>query len=571
MKIRKKIFKMLKEHEWRLLGLLVLITFALGIVGFMRLGENFLNSFYYSLQLFVLQSSDNHKDINVHIHIARLLSPAVVAFATIKSFFNIFQKDLGLLRIKNHVVICGLSSESHILIQDLISRKMKVVLIESSASKQLHLNLRTEGTILINEFPSDMNALKKAGLRKAKAVFVMNEKDELNIEIVTNIHKLFGQVKTDKKVLCCVHIYEPTMESVFKSHAVFQDPGFFLDTRIVNVYRIGSEILINEIPLVDENFLRSKNQLHVMILGLGRTGKSILIQLALFYHYSKERKLKLTLIDRNAEAELTKLRNEYPSVYDLLDVEYREIDIEKLNDDNFYSGLKEKNYTAVYCCAGNDVLRISVIKKLCCVLRDTKFFISFQRDSNLTNLICECNVFNKEQTVKIFNLYEKTCTYEKLVNEEVEQIARVIHRKYCESERLKGVTEKENLSLKDWWELPELLREANRKQAFHIKLKIEAFGYHLVPLNSPEEAVDISSDTDLLEKMSKSEHIRWVDEKLLDGWKYAPGTKNISLKTHPDLIPYEELSESAKEKDRDIVRNLPELLKLTGKKIARII
>jgi hypothetical protein len=39
---------------------------------------------------------------------------------------------------------------------------------------------------------------------------------------------------------------------------------------------------------------------------------------------------------------------------------------------------------------------------------------------------------------------------------------------------------------------------------------------------------------------------------------------------HPDLVPWEELTEADKEKDRDNIRQIPHLLKLQDQKICRM-
>jgi serine phosphatase RsbU (regulator of sigma subunit) len=55
------------------------------------------------------------------------------------------------------------------------------------------------------------------------------------------------------------------------------------------------------------------------------------------------------------------------------------------------------------------------------------------------------------------------------------------------------------------------------------------------------------------------EHIRWSWDKRLNGWSYG-NVKDEVNKTHPGLIPYNKLSESEKEKDRELVRLIPSLL-----------
>lgn len=43
-------------------------------------------------------------------------------------------------------------------------------------------------------------------------------------------------------------------------------------------------------------------------------------------------------------------------------------------------------------------------------------------------------------------------------------------------------------------------------------------------------------------------HNRWMSYKLREGWRYGP-VKDVEAKTHPNLLPYEELSEEEQLKD----------------------
>lgn len=43
-------------------------------------------------------------------------------------------------------------------------------------------------------------------------------------------------------------------------------------------------------------------------------------------------------------------------------------------------------------------------------------------------------------------------------------------------------------------------------------------------------------------------HQHWMDEKLKEGWVYGP-EKNAAKKTHPCLLPYNELPQSQRTKD----------------------
>ena len=54
----------------------------------------------------------------------------------------------------------------------------------------------------------------------------------------------------------------------------------------------------------------------------------------------------------------------------------------------------------------------------------------------------------------------------------------------------------------------------------------------------------------LVEQMSKNVHEVWAETRIKQGWKYGP-ERNDELKTHPCLIPSEELPEDEKEYDRN--------------------
>jgi len=68
----------------------------------------------------------------------------------------------------------------------------------------------------------------------------------------------------------------------------------------------------------------------------------------------------------------------------------------------------------------------------------------------------------------------------------------------------------------------------------------------------PIDTDDVKLPTELeelVEKMSKNVHEVWAETRINQGWSYGE-QRNDELKTHPCIVPYEELSESEKEYDR---------------------
>jgi hypothetical protein len=71
-----------------------------------------------------------------------------------------------------------------------------------------------------------------------------------------------------------------------------------------------------------------------------------------------------------------------------------------------------------------------------------------------------------------------------------------------------------------------------------------------------------------IETLAELEHERWMDERIRAGFKLGP-TRDEVERTHPDILPWEELSEDVKEKDRVFVRGLPAYLAGIGYQIVR--
>jgi hypothetical protein len=135
--------------------------------------------------------------------------------------------------------------------------------------------------------------------------------------------------------------------------------------------------------------------------------------------------------------------------------------------------------------------------------------------------------------------------------------------------RARGETPATNSAMRPWEELPENLREANRAQVADIPNKLRLLGYELAPSHGLC-ASEIAMTDAQVEALSIREHQRWMSDRLRHGWTYA-ATRDNARKHHPLLVPWEELSEPEKEKDRDTVRNVPRLIERAGFRVRKVV
>ncbi len=158
----------------------------------------------------------------------------------------------------------------------------------------------------------------------------------------------------------------------------------------------------------------------------------------------------------------------------------------------------------------------------------------------------------------------------------LEGLAEAAHEVFCEGLKARGFhygpkTDeklKTHNALLPYTELSEDLKEQNRLNVRDIPTKLAVAGYIMIPARSNEPPFNFPGEP--LEELAQAEHERWMQSMLEDGWAYAPKTDR-EKKLHKDLESWKNLPEEEKEKDRDLVRGIPEILARAGYAIVKAI
>ena len=223
-----------------------------------------------------------------------------------------------------------------------------------------------------------------------------------------------------------------------------------------------------------------------------------------------------------------------------------------------------------------------------CIITDTEIgsFIQMDHDrySIDTHLSIESSISRIKDWRHFFTelnyltpLLLKKIGYEVIRNEEaseinikmIKKLARAIHSRYLHEIRNQGIKanswifynpgKPENHVVTDFDDLPDEIKLSNIDNAAHIPTKLLSIGYKIRPVKKGFKSFALHLNEEEIETMARVEHIRWSWEKRLNGWTFGSAKDDIK-KTHPSLIPYEELSESEKEKDRELVKLIPAFL-----------
>lgn len=87
----------------------------------------------------------------------------------------------------------------------------------------------------------------------------------------------------------------------------------------------------------------------------------------------------------------------------------------------------------------------------------------------------------------------------------------------------------------------------------------------------PIDTKDVVLDKEIMElseALAKNTHEVWSENRIKDGWTYGE-SRDDKLRTHPCLIPYDELPEEEKEYDRHTSMETLKLIIKLGYKIVK--
>lgn len=101
----------------------------------------------------------------------------------------------------------------------------------------------------------------------------------------------------------------------------------------------------------------------------------------------------------------------------------------------------------------------------------------------------------------------------------------------------------------------------------HVRRSIEnivplAKDYELAAVTS-YNALTVDLSAELVETLAEAAHAVWMEQKIADGWSYAP-KMDRDKKRSRCLVPFGELPEVDRENDRELVRHLAAIVEKAG-------
>ena len=574
----------LKEYHWAVIGLLLLIAYALGCIGtvkqFDATGEarSFWDRFYRPLQLFLLDDSMVVRGpVEVwELEVARFMAPAVAAYTALIAILMLFHNQIMIFRLRfksNHTIICGLGRKGLELARDFRGYGEQVVVIETDEGNDEIGNCRELGIPVLVGDAKDTVLLRKARVHRAKYVIAITGDDGTNIEIAMRTHRLVEQrnISLDGILQCFVHIVDVKLCTLLSRHQVFTNTQDAFEIYIFNSYENAARVMFQAHPLdYCPISVTDPRTVHLIVVGFGQMGESIVIQAAKMAHFANGRKLRITVIDEAADVKRRSFYGRYPHFDNVCEIAFVSGDVEDTDIlDKICQWTNEKNnITTLAIAFNNDAQSLSCALNIVPGFHDHTIPIAVRmsEDNGLGLLLDNpVNGSNRLSCIYAFGMIGHICTRDILVNEKLNVLAKAIHNDYVIKAKRDGRPDTDP-SIQPWEQLNPDLKSSNLQQADHTPAQLRAIGCY----SSHPEAGKIPVTTftnEEVERMAKMEHARFNAERFLAGWTIGP--KNVDKKTSPYLVAWEKLSDEIREYDRDAVRNIPHRLGLIDEVIYR--
>lgn len=514
------------------------------------------------------------------LHVARFLAPIPFAYTIVAALTAIFSESVQSVRLRfmrDHVVICGLGSKGLSLAMRFRSRGDRVVVIEKDGTSSAANECRERGAIVLLGDATDPEMLRKAMVHKAKYLISVCGADGANAEVTASGRQLVGNRRRRNALTCVAHIVDPHLGHLLRPQQLGRDVVEQIRLDYFSMYDRGAQVLLSEHPAFQDGGSPGSHPPHLLVIGLGRFGESLVLHAARKWHADRAatgERLRITVIDSDADQKAERLRLQHPQLPRICELIACSMDMDpQLFERNEALPKFEgpSRVTAVYVCLPDDSSGLTTALSLLQRAggRDVPIVVRMSQDAGLAALLrSEASGDPAFKNLRAFGLVDRTCTPELVLGGTYEVLARSIHEHYVHHQEALGQVERTNSSIAPWDSLPENLRESNRRHADHIGEKLNAIEYDLT-VSREWDAGSFAFTPEQVERMARLEHQHWLEERSRQDWSYAPGPKNLEMKTNPYMVDWDELPEDVKDVDRNFVRVLPSILANAGLQVYR--
>jgi TrkA-N domain/RyR domain len=585
----------LRRHLLSAFVVLGVIAFGLGFAGIrqqLRASPTtftWANVVYYDGTLFLADPTvvQNAGTMPVTLEIARFLAPVATAIGLADAASTLFARRFERFRARHarrHAVVCGSGPTATSLVDKLCADERTVVLVDQDADREYPDDERPPRLLRIPGDPREPAVLAGAGIAEADVVYACLPDSASNVSVALTARRLTGD-RVDRPLRCLAQVTDPTLVTVLRARRIglADDEGFRLDFFAVD--ELGAHALLDR----DPPGLTADHPPAVALIGLTAFGRALLVELSRRWVRvagPAGARLPVTVLDPDAGPMLAQLAARHPSLASC-DLTAENITLVDLTTTLTRSATHARRPRFVYVCLSDDEEALLTGLEAARVLGTTQppgsphstivirigrrqsFEEAFGPMSSNPPVTPAHILDDVGGLVRFFAVNDEALPLDLGDTDLIERFARAIHDRYLEHEFEAGHPMGSRPALRPWAELPEVLRDANRAQAANFGEILRGRDWMLMPVGDTGEQFELSEAE--VEDLAQAEHVRWRRYRERQGYSYGPErTDEGPDLRHPSMVDWDELTEADRDRDRDVIRNMPAVLAQAGLRIVRM-
>jgi hypothetical protein len=357
-------------------------------------------------------------------------------------------------------------------------------------------------------------------------------------------------------------------------------PLYTVNLRDLNVHETAARQALRRYPLDFKPIIKDNDTtVHLVIVGFGSMGQQLALHAARIAHFApgktkQIRRLCVTILDGATQTAMDAFQSRYPKFGQICDLRVQTVDpsspmlLEELGQIARKATIQDELVTCAVCletgALANDRenLRIALeLSKRTNNLPVQTLIYQSTRCGYAAMFPADADGARSGSPLHAFGMVEDIYSWDVLLHESEDRLARTVHAVYAEHRRLEGKTELE------WEFLRDNFKDSNRHAADHIDIKLRALGYHQAPLQNGRTRKE-RFEQDELDVLAPMEHRRYCAERWLDGWEFGPETIR-ERKINKTLIDWHELGAEEQKKDHEQIQAIPQVLFGVGSGVYR--
>lgn len=509
------------------------IVLIMGTLGFYQYApENgWLTSLYLAIQLFAMNSGVVETNPTpLLIEVSRWLALGTLigaVYATVQALLGHFRSSLRMAFAKDHAIVCGAGMRGVVLARAFKTLgKKEVVVIELDENNPALGELRNEKIEVIIGNAIDATILQKAGVSKARALVAVTGDDERNLSICTEVSRELNQ---DCELSAGIESWSWRTYFLDRMRSKIR-----LDSYLSRATR--SLLLQVSCDAAKEKKFREDN-VHILLDISDHKRQEFIRSAIIMLQMAGDKRptIELTSVGPGAKESFL---DRFPACDLVADLRWHPESASQV----FHENSEITPDFAIFALASDiDTLEAAERFWMRHDVPDSHVIACLHGDSDATNVE---ELQKKTRDFSVINLLKLGVGSKDPLEPDIENRAQICHAIYFNNEKLKNPDYGRGLNdlPESWHDLSERFKDSNRLAAMHHEVKRHAW-----------RARGDESAASILTHLSRCEHMRWMAEKAMEGWRWSgshdkSSRDNDKLKHHL-LVPYDALSNPEKDKD----------------------